>query len=241
VLVNLAGETSGDGTGAREGRRATAVVRDADAPMPFIGRGPIYLRPLTRADLNDTYLGWLNDPDVTRYVESGTFPYSAEELAQFYDSLSGSRTHVLLAIADAESHRHIGNVKLGPIDWVHRSGVFGIMIGDRRYWGRGYGTLATRLMVEYGFYRLNLNRIALGVYAEHDGAVNAYRKVGFKVEGVHREEVFHEGEYKDRLWMALLRREYVREDDCSSSAPEAEGEVGLGLKESAPRESSEDA
>ena len=64
-------------------------------------------------------------------------------------------------------------------------------------------------MVEYGFYRLNLHRIDLGVYAEHESAVHAYEKVGFKVEGRLREDVFQGGEYKDRLWMGLLRSEYA--------------------------------
>jgi RimJ/RimL family protein N-acetyltransferase len=68
-------------------------------------------------------------------------------------------------------------------------------------------------MIEYGFYRLNLRRIDLGVYAEHKAAVRAYEKVGFQVEGCMREELFHEGEYKDHLWMGLLRSEYRREGE----------------------------
>ena len=65
-------------------------------------------------------------------------------------------------------------------------------------------------MVEYGFFRLNLRRIELGVYAEHEAAVHSYEKVGFLVEGRFRESSFHEGQYKDGLWMALLRSEYKR-------------------------------
>jgi RimJ/RimL family protein N-acetyltransferase len=65
------------------------------------------------------------------------------------------------------------------------------------------------LAVEYGFYRLNLRRIDLGVFAEHDSAVRCYEKVGFKVEGRFRQDLFQGGEYKDRLWMGLLRSEYA--------------------------------
>jgi RimJ/RimL family protein N-acetyltransferase len=192
---------------------------EAGAPgaVVFISRPPIYLRPLSRADLAGGYLGWLNDPQVTRYLETGIFPYGAEELEHFYGGLSGNRNDVLLAIVDGDSHAHIGNVKLGPINWVHRTATFGIMIGDRAFWGRGLGTLATRLMVEYGFYRLNLRRIALGVFAEHESAVRAYERVGFRVEGRNREEYFHEGRYKDRLWMALLRDEYVPESGSTGA------------------------
>ncbi len=168
----------------------------------------VCLRPLEREDLNARYLSWLNDPEVTRYMETGTFPTTAQDLEKFYDGVTGSRNQVILAVADKKSGQHIGNVKLGPIHWVHRCATFGIMIGDKKFWGRGAGLEATRLMVEYGFDRLNLRRIDLGVFAEHDAAVRCYEKVGFKVEGRMRESLFRDGKYVDRLWMGLLRSDY---------------------------------
>jgi len=168
----------------------------------------VFLRPLEREDLNARYLGWLNDPEVTRYMETGAFPTTARDLEKFYDEVTGSRNQMILAVADKKSGQHVGNVKLGPIHWIHRCATFGIMIGDKRFWGRGVGLEATRLMVEFGFERLNLRRIDLGVLAEHDAAVRCYEKAGFKVEGRMRESVFQDGKYGDRLWMGLLRSEY---------------------------------
>ena len=170
----------------------------------------VLLRPLERADLNERYVGWLNDPEVTRYMESGVFPSTAEDLESFYQAVTNSKNDVILAIVDKKSGQHVGNVKLGPIHWVHRRATFGILIGDKDFWGKGAGLEATRLAVEYGFYRLNLRRIDLGVFAEHEAAVRCYEKVGFKVEGRFREDLFQDGEYKDRLWMGLLRSEYKR-------------------------------
>lgn len=174
----------------------------------FVQGSRVYLRPLEREDLNARYLSWLNDPEVTRYMETGTFPTTARDLEKFYDEVTGTRNQVILAVADKKSGQHIGNVKLGPIHWIHRCATFGIMIGDKKFWGRGVGLEATRLMVEYGFDRLNLQRIDLGVFAEHDAAVRCYEKAGFKVEGRMRESLFQDGKYVDRLWMALLRSEY---------------------------------
>ena len=174
----------------------------------FVHGSRVYLRPLEREDLNARYLGWLNDPEVTRYMETGTFPTTARDLEKFYDEVTGSRNQVILAVADKKSGKHIGNVKLGPIHWIHRCATLGIMIGDKEFWGRGAGLEATRLMVEYGFDRLNLRRIDLGVFADHDAAVRCYEKVGFKVEGRMRESLFQNGKYVDRLSMALLRSEY---------------------------------
>ncbi len=168
----------------------------------------VILRPLERTDLNERYLSWLNDPEVTRYTETGTFPSTAEDLDNYYRSVSGSKQDVMLAVVDKKSGRHIGNVKLGPIHWVHRRATFGILIGEKEFWGKGVGLEATRLMVEYGFQRLNLHRIDLGVFADHEAAVRCYEQAGFKVEGRMREDLFLDGEYKDRLRMGLLRSEY---------------------------------
>ncbi len=175
---------------------------------PFAEGSLVRLRPLERSDLNERYQCWLNDPEVTRYTETGTFPSTAEDLENYYRGVTGSRNDVILAIEEKKSGEHVGNVKLGPIHWVHRVATFGILIGEKDSWGKGIGLEATRLMVEYGFNRLNLHRIDLGVFAEHESAVHCYKKVGFKVEGRLRQDLFQGGEYKDRLWMGLLRSEY---------------------------------
>ncbi|SRR6267378_92231 len=174
----------------------------------FLRGSKVYLRPLERTDLNETYLGWLNDPEVTRYLETGVFPATYQDLEKFYDGVTGSKTDVIFAIADRKTHRHVGNVKLGPINWVHRRALLGIMIGEKGFWGKGVGEEATRLMVEYGFFRLNLHRIGLGVFEEHQPAIRCYEKIGFKLEGRLRDQMFQAGEYKNQLWMGLLRAEY---------------------------------
>jgi [ribosomal protein S5]-alanine N-acetyltransferase len=182
--------------------------RGSHSMSAFAEGATVLLRPLERSDLNPRYLGWLNDPEVTRYTEIGTFPSTSEDLENYFRAITGSRNDVILAIVDKRSGQHVGNVKLGPIHWTHRSATLGILIGEKEFWGKGVGLEATRLMVEYGFGRLNLNRIDLGVFAEHEAAVHCYEKAGFKIEGRMREDLFQDGEYKDRLWMGLLRSEY---------------------------------
>jgi len=184
-------------------------VRQQLSSGEFIAGSQVYLRAFRAEDLTERYLGWLNDPEATRYMESGIFPSTMRDLESFYQRIAVSRSDVLMAVIDKGSGEHIGNMKLGPIQWVHRSAIFGIMIGEKRFRGRGVGREATRLMVEYGFDRLT-NRIDLGVFAEHEAGVRCYQKLGFKVEGRLRQDLFQDGEYKDRLWMGLLRSEYER-------------------------------
>jgi ribosomal-protein-alanine N-acetyltransferase len=190
----------------------TSAMKKKPENSAFAEGSLVFLRPLERADLNDRYLGWLNDPEVTRYTDTGIFPSTAEDLEKYYGEVSGSRSQVMLAVVDKKSGQHVGNVKLGPIHWIHRNATFSILIGDKKSWGKGVGLEATRLTVEYGFSRLNLHRIDLGVFADHEAAVRCYEKAGFKVEGRLREDGFRGGsdggQYRDRLWMGLLRSEY---------------------------------
>lgn len=181
----------------------------AAARPVFLEGASIYLRPLQHSDLSGPYATWINDQEVMCYMEAGIFPNTSEDLEAFYKNVTNSRDQVILAIVSKKSRRHIGNVKLGPIDWVHRRAHFGILIGDKRFWGKGFGTEATQMMMHYAFKRLNLNRVDLGVYAEHESAVRCYERVGFKIEGRFRQDLFHHGKYKDRIWMGLLRSEYL--------------------------------
>ena len=188
---------------------------------PFLIGDRIYLRPLCRDDLNECYLSWLNDPEVNRFLTSGRFPYTMDELESYYERLVGSRSEIILAIIDKSTDKHIGNIKLGPIDWISREAALGLLIGEKSFWGQGYGTEAVRLILDYAFKRLNLHKVCLGVHANHPEAIGAYKRAGFREEGRLREAAFIWGEYVDGLRMGVLREEYLeleqqKEDDVSS-------------------------
>lgn len=177
---------------------------------PFLVGDRIYLRAVRPSDVSAEYLSWLNDAETTRYLETGIFPCTGEELRSYLERLSHNHDAVFLAIIDKAGGQHIGNVKLDPISWIHRRAVFGILIGNKAFRGMGIGTEVTRMVLHYAFNRLNLNKIVLGVYADHAGAVRAYEKVGFQIEGHSRQELFRDGEYRDRLWMGILRSDYMK-------------------------------
>ena len=179
---------------------------------PFLVGERISLRPLTAADLSSAYLDWVNDHEVTRFMETGVFPTTAEALQHYATSLIESRQNVLLAIVDKSSGRHIGNVKLGPIEWVHRRALIGIMIGEKAFRGRGLGREVVELVLGYAFDRLNLHKVCLGVDADHVQAVKLYQRVGFKLEGTERQHVFRDGSFRDHYRMGLLRSEYQRRE-----------------------------
>lgn len=176
----------------------------------FLEDKKVILRPLQEEDINERYLSWVNDREVTKYMETGIFPITLKELREFYKRISKSKTDIIFAIVDKKNNLHIGNIKLGSINWVHRFADLGIMIGERKYWRKGYGQEACRLLLEYAFNRLNLNKVILGVYSVHKPAIKAYQRVGFKIEGRIKRMLRLEGKYVDKIIMGISRKEFEK-------------------------------
>ena len=183
----------------------------------------VRLRSIERDDL-PRFVQWLNDPE-TRQGLAVRFPMGmAEEEHWFEENLKAEPGLRALALdAHAESPApaatanwtHIGGTGFHKIDWGDRWGEIGILIGNKEYWNRGYGTEATRTLVRWGFDGLNLNRIWLRVYEDNARAIRCYEKVGFRIEGRLRQDRFRDGRYLDTIIMAILRDEF-RADKASA-------------------------
>ncbi len=176
---------------------------------PFLSGEQIYLRRIERGDLEGDWFQWLNDGEVTRWMQHGIFPNSAEAMEEFYRSTATSGTDCVLAIVLAEGDRHVGNIGIHRIHPTFRSAEIGILIGDRSVWGRGIGTEAIRLVVAHAFRRMNLNRLYAGAVDENRGSIRAFEKAGFQREGVSRKAYWCEGEYRDVVNLGLLREEWL--------------------------------
>lgn len=173
---------------------------------PFLVGEKIYLRPLERDDA-PTLLPWVNDPDVIATLRMYT-PKNLQDELEFIERASQSDTEIILGIALKESDKLIGSTGLHGIDWKNRHSELGIIIGDKTEWGKGYGTEATRLMVNYAFEILGMHRVWLRVYEYNHRAIRAYEKAGFVREGVLREDRYHNGRFFHTIVMGLLRSEW---------------------------------
>lgn len=179
-------------------------------PDSFLTGARIFLRPLDKKDITGTYVSWLNDPEVTRYLETGVFPTTIGDLKEFYKRMSKSRKDLIFAIVTKKGGTHVGNIKLGEINWVHRYGELGIMIGKRSCWNKGYGREACALLLGHAFKRLNLNKVILGVFGSHRAAIRLYESIGFRAEGRVRKLFFNDGRYEDKVIMGISRDEFMR-------------------------------
>lgn len=102
----------------------------------------------------------------------------------------------------------IGTMELDGFNWASGDAWVGIGLGERDYWGQGYGTDAMRVLIRYAFEELNLKRISLTVFEYNQRAINSYRKLGFQEEGRGRDQIRRDGRYWDMVFMGLLRDEW---------------------------------
>lgn len=152
---------------------------------------------------------WMNDLDITQYLTVFR-PITREIQEDWYDKMAKSENEILFSIVvldDENNELLIGNCDI-DVDWKNRVGNCGIVIGEKKYHGKGYGTEAMGLLVDYGFTTLNLNRIELEAHSFNSRALKSYTKVGFKKEGIRRCAVYMNGEYHDSIMLSILRDEW---------------------------------
>ncbi|MDD5339660.1 MAG: GNAT family protein [Candidatus ainarchaeum sp.] len=159
----------------------------------------IFLRPITVSDVDGPYYGWMNDNEVTRFLEARFSKNDKASMKKFVQDALINKDVVFLAIVLKDGDRHIGNIKLGPINRQHGYGEVGILIGEKACWGKGYATEALKLLSDYAFGKLKLHKITAGCYAGNVGSAKAFLAAGFVQEGVRKSQYLCDGKYVDAL------------------------------------------
>lgn len=171
----------------------------------FVEGERIYLREVRFSDVSDNYYHWLNDPEVSQYLETRFIPHSHERIKSYVKQMEEDLNSVFLAIIEKGKDIHMGNIKIGPINWFHRFADISLVIGEKKCWGKGYGTDAIELLIDYVFNTLNLNKINAGIYAGNVASIKAFKKAGFIEEGLRKKQRFYKGEYVDEVLMGKIR------------------------------------
>jgi RimJ/RimL family protein N-acetyltransferase len=181
---------------------------EAEAPILTIVGERVALGPI-RKDLVPLYVRWVNDFEVTRTLGIGCRPMTLEaELAWYEGAAKGESGSAIFTIYERESMRPIGNTDLHDISHFHRTAEFGLMIGAKDLWGRGYGTETARLMLDYGFHGLGLHNVMLRAFSHNERGLRAYRRAGFREFGRLREAHRIGGRTVDVVYMDCLATEF---------------------------------
>jgi [ribosomal protein S5]-alanine N-acetyltransferase len=166
----------------------------------------VVLRLVTLEDCTERYVGWLQDPQVNRYLETRWAPQTLDSVREFVARAMVSDDNFLFAILERASSVHVGNIKVGPIHARHAYADVSYFIGDRGSWGKGLATDAIRLASQIGFQRLGLHRLQAGLYAGNLGSARALEKAGYKLEGRFEEQLRLGDTWEDHVWYGLVRR-----------------------------------
>jgi ribosomal-protein-alanine N-acetyltransferase len=173
-------------------------------PAPHEIRGDrLLLRDIQLDDATPTYMSWMNDPEVVRYTESRYSDHSLESLRKFILTNTESQNNLILAITTLSDNQHIGNIKLGNINFFHGSADIGIIIGDKRCWGKGYASETIELIIRYAFTTIGLIKLTAGVYAPNKNSTKAFEKKGFKREGLLKGQCRFEDQQVDVILLGL--------------------------------------
>ncbi len=168
----------------------------------------VWLTALSRADV-PVIARWEYDSEYLRLMDaSPARPRSEDEIARWLESVSKSQHEFTFGIRLTDSDDLIGWAQLDGIDWVHGTSALGIGIGNRTFWDSGYGAEAMELLLRFAFDELNLHRIYLTVFSYNQRAIRLYEKLGFQLEGRHREHLQRDGQRYDMLLYGILNREW---------------------------------
>lgn len=160
------------------------------------------LQVLDEAAASGPYLAWMRDPDVLRFLEARHGKHDAQSLAAFIRSANNSTDALLLGIFERSTVRHIGNIKLGPIDRPNRRGEIGIMIGERICWGHGYAREAIEALTDYAFDVLRLHKLTAGYLAPNAASGRAFEAVGFIIEARYAQHFLLDDTWVDGVRIA---------------------------------------
>lgn len=172
---------------------------------PSLESERLFFKPLSLEHFSQEYVDWMNDPDVNRYLESGG-DYTLKKLRSFLENVENKEI-LFWAIHLKSNGKHIGNIKIDPVIEKHGLAEYGIMMGRKTEWGKGYAGEATMRIIDYCFSEIGIRKITLGVVTDNKAAWGLYKKLGFTTEGIYKRHTMHDGKYCDVARMAMFNPE----------------------------------
>lgn len=117
---------------------------------------------------------------------------------------------IKVAVCHTSNNLHIGNVYLTDINHINRNAESHILIGNQNYWGQGLGSEALLQILHYGFNERGLNRVYAHINADNIASIRLHEKCGYKREGLLRQAIFKNGQFKDIVVMSILKEEFIK-------------------------------
>lgn len=172
----------------------------------FLRGKKVYLRPFTEADASFFEI-WYNDPETRAKIAAPQPTTNAQALQYAQRNSSDS---IWLAVVTCEHNEIIGEIGLLRMFPTWQSSDLTIIIPQDRHQGKGYGTEAIQLMMDYAFGDLGFHRLAIGVVGFNTSALHFYEKNGFRKEGIQEDGYYYHYQYYDFVMMRILKDEFLQ-------------------------------
>jgi RimJ/RimL family protein N-acetyltransferase len=163
-------------------------------------------------EFSKTFASWRRDSELMRLMDSNATRLSSQKDSQkslekeLEEQQLNQHWFTIRSLAD---DKLIGDIGLYVVNWSGRDAFVGLGIGDRDFWGKGYGTDAMNVILRYAFMEVNLRRVTLTVFEYNPRAIRSYEKAGFHHEGRLRGLLHRDGKRYDELFMGILREEWM--------------------------------
>lgn len=167
-----------------------------------------YIRLMEEKDI-PYKVKWVNDEAIRR-TQNLDFPISEIGTKKWLQKVTSDSTRRDFIVCSESDNVPIGYCGLVSINFKHSKAESYLGLGDKDYWGKGHASEARRLILDYAFDVLDLNKVYSYVWAENEKMKHINKNVGFKIEGLLRDDIFYQGEYRDNVLMGLLKDEYTR-------------------------------
>ena len=185
------------------------VEQEKIMSSPFIGGELIDLCPINLENVK-LYTKWDNDPRVRRYARN-MIPHTIDEIKKRYEpEKEKTEGSINFEIWHKKDKKLIGLAGFNRLNWYDRNTNIFAIIGEKDYWGQGIGTQIAQLLIEYGFNELNLHKIKAGIFSPNKSSLRVAEKAGFKYEATHKEEIYIDGGYVDRIMLAIFKDDWKK-------------------------------
>ena len=154
---------------------------------------------------------WTMDSEYSRLLDwDPARLFSAKGVSNWIAKHQDRENNYNFTIRTLDGDKIIGDICLEGIHWTHRDCFVGIGLGERAFWGKGYGTDAMKVILRFAFTELNLHRVTLDVFEYNRRGVRSYEKAGFVLEGCQRKLIQREGRFWDVYFMGILRDDWLK-------------------------------
>lgn len=171
----------------------------------------VWLQPFTVAHIDaPAYYAWLTDYEVIKTINRADYltPVRIEEVRRYCEAVMASPKDIFFAIHLASDDRFVGTLRVGGLNWRAGTADIGILVGDRTVWGRGVATDAIRIVGNYLFNSLGLRKLTAGLMAVNPSMLKVFARLGFREEGVLRQQDRYEGGYCDHIYLGCFKDEF---------------------------------